>query len=70
MLIYTTKDRNQDLEELVKNQIEGKEIATLEICPMYKETRDCLVDRIGAILEKSCDEIAAVKISLDYMVQL
>lgn len=69
MLIYTTKDRNQDLEELVKNQIEGKEIATLEICPMYKETRDCLVDRIGAILEKSCDEIAAVKISLDYMVQ-
>ena len=69
LLVYTTKDRNQDLEELVKNQIEGKEIATLEICPMYKETRDCLIDKIGTILEKSCDEISAVKISLDYMVQ-
>lgn len=69
LLVYTTKDRNQDLEEFVKNQIEGKDIATLEICPMYKETRDCLIDRIGAILEKSCDEISAVKISLDYMVQ-
>lgn len=69
LLVYTTKDRNQDLEEFVKNQIEGKEIATLEICPMYKETRDCLIDRIGAILGKSNDEISAVKISLDYMVQ-
>lgn len=69
LLVYSTKDRNQDLEEFVKNQIEGKEIATLEICPMYKETRDCLIDKIGSILEKNCDEISAVKISLDYMVQ-
>lgn len=69
LLIYSTRDRNQDLEEIVKNQIEGKEIATLEICPMYKETRDCLVDNLGRIFEKSSDEIDAVKTSLDYMVQ-
>lgn len=69
LLVYTTSDRNQDLEEVVKNQIEGKEIATLEICPIYKETRDALVEKVGAILEKSRDEIDAVKISLDYLVQ-
>lgn len=69
LLIYTTRDRNQDLEETVKNKIEGKEIATLEICPMYKETRDCLVDNVGRIFEKPCDEVEAVKASLDYMVQ-
>lgn len=69
LLIYTTRDRNIDLEETVKEKIEGREIATLEICPMYKETRDCLVSNVGRIFEKTNDEIEAVKASLDYMAQ-
>ena len=69
LLIYTTRDRNIDLEETVKEKIEGREIATLEICPMYKETRDCLVSNVGRIFEKTNDETEAVKASLDYMAQ-
>lgn len=69
LLIYSTRDRNIDLEEAVKNKIEGKEIATLEICPMYKGTRDCLVTNVGKIYEKSADEVEAVKESLDYIAQ-
>ena len=69
LLIYTTKDRNQDLEEIVKNKIEGKSISTLDISPMYKETRDCLVENVGRVFEKRSDEVEAIKTALDYMVQ-
>ena len=69
MLIYTAKERLQDLEEIVKNKLEKKEECTLVIRPMYKEGRDALVEKIGIILGKSNEEINNVRLALDYMVQ-
>lgn len=69
MLVYTSKERLQDLEEVVKNKLEEKETCTLDIRPMYKESRDMLVTNIGRIMEKGDEEIEAVRIALDYMVQ-
>ena len=34
MLVYTSKERLQDLEETVKNKLERKETCTLDIRPM------------------------------------
>lgn len=69
LLIYTTKEKNQDLEEIVKEKLQGKEISTINILPVYKETRDELVTQIGTLFERKSDEIDAVKMALDYMVQ-
>ena len=69
LLVYTTKDKNQDLEEVVKNKLQGKTISTLSINPTYKETRDYLVERIGQISNKNDVEIEATKMLLDHLVQ-
>lgn len=69
LLIYTTKEINRDLEEVVKDKLLGKDIDTVFIEPTYKETRDCLIERIGKINSKSDDEIEAIKLSFDYMAQ-
>lgn len=69
LLVYTTKERNQDLEEIVKNKLQGKTVSTIAINPVYKQTRDCLVEKIGCIHSKSADEIEAIKMALDYMAQ-
>ena len=69
LLVYTTKERNQDLEEIVKNKLQGKIASTIAINPVYKQTRDCLVEKIGHTLNKSADEIDAVKMALDYIAQ-
>ena len=69
MLIYTAKERLRDLEEVVKNKLEGKETCSLDIRPMYKENRDALVEKVGKILGKSGEEIDSVRLALDYMVQ-
>ena len=69
LLIYTTREKNVDLEQLVVDKIQGKSISTLGILPTYKETRDILIQRIGAIYNKSTEEIDAIRIALDYLVQ-
>lgn len=69
LLIYTTREKNQDLEEIVKDKLQGKTISTIDIMPVYKETRDALIERIGCLHQKSSDDIDSVKFSLDYMAQ-
>ena len=69
LLVYTTKDKNQNLEEIVKNRLQNKTISTVSINPTYKETRDSLVVKIGQILNKSNVEIESIKLLLDHLVQ-
>lgn len=69
LLIYTTKEKELDVEEIVKAKLQGKTISTIDIKPFYKETRDKLVEKVCAIYEKGQDETAAIITSLDYMVQ-
>lgn len=69
LLIFTTKEKNQDVEKIVKAKLQGKTISTIDIKPFYKETRDKLVEKVCAIYGKSQDEIDAITTSLDYMVQ-
>ncbi|EHQ89551.1 metallophosphoesterase [Desulfosporosinus youngiae] len=69
LLICTTKEKKQDLEEIVKAKLQGKTISTIDIKPFYKETRDKLVGKVCGIYGKRQDEIDAIKTALDYMVQ-
>ena len=69
LLIYTTKEKNQDLEEIVKAKLQGKTVGTIEIKPFYKETRDKLVEKVCTICGKGQNEIDAITTALDYMVQ-
>lgn len=69
LLVYTTRERDQDLEEIVKKKLKGKSISTIAINPIYKQTRDCLVEKIGCLCNKSTDEIEATKMALDYIAQ-
>ena len=68
-IIYTTKEKNQDLESIVKDKLQKKEIITIGIQPVYKETRDKLVENVGKLIEKDDIMISSVKIALDYMAQ-
>lgn len=69
LLIYTTKEKGQDLEEIVKAKLQGKTINTIDIKPFYKETRDKLVEKVCAICGKSQNEIDAIRTAFDYVVQ-
>ena len=69
LLVYSTKEINQDLEKVVKERLQGKTGTMLEIPPFYKEKRDELVDKIGNIFKKSSEEKNVVIAALDYMVQ-
>lgn len=69
LLICTTKEKNQDLEEIVKAKLQGKTISTIDIKPFYKETRDKLVGKVCEIFGKSQAETDAITTALDYMVQ-
>lgn len=69
LLIYTTSEKNFDLEEVVKNKLQGKTISSLEIDRCYKETRDQLVKSVALLFQKSDDEIHEIRSALDYMVQ-
>ena len=68
-LIYTTKEKDQDLEEIVKARLEGKTVNNIDIKPFYKETRDKLVKKVCKIYKKSPDEINAITTAFDYMAQ-
>lgn len=69
LLIYSTKEKNQDLEEIVKAKLQGKTISTIDIKPFYKESRDKLVEKVCEIYGKNQDEIETITTTLDYMVQ-
>lgn len=69
LLVFTTTEKNQDLVEIVKAKLQKKAASTIDILPMYKETRDKLVERVGRIHNKSADDINAIKSALDYMAQ-
>lgn len=69
LLIYTTREKNQDLEEIVKDKLQEKSISTLNILPVYKQTRDAMIENVGALNHKDTGEIDAIKMALDYMVQ-
>ncbi len=68
-IIYTTKDKNQDLEDIVKDKLQSKEISTISISPIYKVTRDKLIENVGKLMGKDADSIESIKIAFDYMVQ-
>ncbi len=68
-LIFTTREKDQNLEQIVKNKLQGKEITTLCIPLMYKESRDQLIDNVGIILGKDDATIDNIKTAFDYMVQ-
>ena len=69
LLIYTTKEKSQDLEEAVKNRLQNKTINSINILPVYKETRDSIIEKVGKVHQKSQTDIEAIKMALDYMVQ-
>lgn len=69
LLIYTTKEKHQDLEEIVKDKLQGKSFSTIDIMPFYKNKRDELVGQVCALFEKSQDDIDLIITALDYMVQ-
>ena len=69
LLIYTTKEKDQDIEKIVKKRIEGKNISTLCIPLMFKESRDSLIENVGTIYNKNEEDIEAIKSAFDYMVQ-
>ncbi len=68
-LVYTTKEKDQDLEEIVKNKLQKKEIGTGCIPPIFKDSRDKLIENVGAVMGKEKDIIDGVKLAFDYMVQ-
>lgn len=69
LLIYTTKEKNRDLEEIVKARLQGRTISTIEIKPFYKGTRDKLVERVCKVYGKEQNDIDVIIAALDYMVQ-
>ena len=69
LLVFTTTEKNQDLVEIVKAKLQKKTASTIDILPLYKETRDKLVERVGQIKNKTTDDINAIKAALDYMAQ-
>ena len=68
-VVFTTTDKNQDIEEIVKDKLQGKSAGTIDILPIYKETRDALIDEIGLIYKKSAEDLNAIKAVLDYVAQ-
>ncbi len=69
LLIYTTKEKNINLEDIVKTKLQGVTINTIEIKPFYKETRDKLVQKVCKVCGKEQKEVDAIIGALDYMVQ-
>lgn len=69
LLVYSTKERNHDLEEVVKEKLQGKDSCSFEIAPFYKESRDELIEKICVLTGKSEDNKATAIAALDYLVQ-
>ena len=69
LLVCTATEKNHNLAEIVRNQLAGKETSNLDIWPVYKETRDAIVEKIGKKCGKSSDEIDDIIAVLDYASQ-
>lgn len=69
LVIYSTKERLSDIEEIVKEKLQCKEVGSLCILPVFKGTRDILIEKIGNIKRKDAESIEAIKLAFDYMVQ-
>lgn len=68
MLVYTTTDGSADLVQMTQDRLEGKQLSTLYIQPMYKESRDVLIDRISAKYGISNSDAELIKETFDYLV--
>lgn len=69
LVVYSTKDSMQDLEEVVKNRLQGKDTCSFEISPFYKESRDILIEKMCKLANKNQAEKMTVITALDYLVQ-
>lgn len=69
LIVCSAKEKWQDLEEIVKENLEGKTVSSFEIPYFLKENRDKLVNNICDINKKSSDEKLIICSSLDYMAQ-
>ncbi len=69
ILIYTTKETLQDLENIIKERMHGKRVGSLELSPFYKETRDELVYKICDLKGRKIEDAESTIIALDYMIQ-
>lgn len=69
LLVYSTKDSIQDLEEVVKERLQGRDTCSFEISPFYKASRDALIEKVCALTNKIESEKMTVIAALDYLVQ-
>lgn len=69
LLIYTTSEKNYDLEQAVKDKLQGKTISSIEIQLFFKETRDQLVKSVASLSHRNEDEIHTIREALDYIAQ-
>lgn len=69
LLVYSTTEKNQDLEDVVIEKLQGKSLSSLEIMPFYKEKRDELIDNICKLKGVKEQDKDVVIMSIDYMVQ-
>ena len=69
LLIYSTKEKSQDLEKIVKDKLQGKSICAIKICPFFKSSRDELIHRICEITKCKEENKTTIIAALDYMVQ-
>ena len=69
LLIYVDSENDNELQEMVKEHLDGKTIGTLSIKPFFKESRDKLIERICSIKCATEEETEAIIVALDYMVQ-
>lgn len=69
LLICSSKENWQDLEDIVKEKLKGKTISSFEVPYFLKENRDKLVNNICSIYKKTDDDKLVICSSLDYMAQ-
>lgn len=69
LLIYVDSESDNELQEMVKEHLDGKTIGTLSIKPFFKESRDKLIEKICSIKNATEEETEAIIVALDYMVQ-
>lgn len=68
LLVYTTTDGSAELVQITQDRLEGKQLSTLYIQPMYKESRDLLIEKISGKYGISASDTELIKETFDYMV--
>ncbi len=69
LLVYSVRNSVENLEEVVKERLQGKDTCSFEIPPFYKESRDALIENICKIKNKSLADKASIIVALDYLIQ-